>query len=57
ALLSDNFNSVVSGFELDASNPASMDALARGDGVEALLQALIHAAQRAQQGSGGGGES
>jgi hypothetical protein len=46
---SDNFNSIMSGFGLDGNNPASMAAMTRGDGVEALLQALLHAARQKQQ--------
>ncbi|CAN0394169.1 unnamed protein product, partial [Discosporangium mesarthrocarpum] len=38
ALQSDNFNSIMSSFNLDPSNPASADALARGDAIEALMQ-------------------
>ncbi|CAN0103318.1 unnamed protein product, partial [Scytosiphon promiscuus] len=44
ALQSDNFNNIMSSFELDPSNPASAEAMARGDPVDAFLQALMHAA-------------
>lgn len=45
ALQSSNFNNIMSSFELDPANPRSAEAMARGDAVEALLQALIHAAK------------
>lgn len=35
---SDNFNNIMSSFELDPGNPRSAEAMARGDAVEALLQ-------------------
>jgi hypothetical protein len=44
----------MSGFGLDGNNPASMAAMTRGDGVEALLQALLHAARQKQQQQQGG---
>ncbi|CAN0425044.1 unnamed protein product [Ectocarpus sp. 8 AP-2014] len=34
----------MSSFELDPSNPRSAEAMARGDGVEAFVQALAHSA-------------
>ncbi|KAG5185654.1 DNA topoisomerase [Tribonema minus] len=46
ALQSDNFNSIMSNFGLDANNPDAMAALSRGDGVQALLSALMHAAKQ-----------
>eukprot|EP00611_Tribonema_gayanum_P008041 TRINITY_DN1750_c0_g2_i2.p2 TRINITY_DN1750_c0_g2~~TRINITY_DN1750_c0_g2_i2.p2 ORF type:complete len:136 (-),score=44.75 TRINITY_DN1750_c0_g2_i2:31-438(-) len=61
ALQSDNFNSIMSNFGLDANNPDSMAALSRGDGVQALLSALMHAAKQkkdadaAATGGGSGG--
>lgn len=35
---SDNFNNIMSSFELDPSNPRSAEAMARGDPVDAFLQ-------------------
>ncbi|CAM9883290.1 unnamed protein product [Chrysoparadoxa australica] len=46
ALQSDNFNSIMSNFGLVASNPASQGAMASGDGVRALVEALIFAAEQ-----------
>eukprot|EP00752_Nemacystus_decipiens_P008109 g7249.t1 len=44
ALHSDNFNNIMSSFELDPSNPESSEAMARGDPVEAFLRAMMHSA-------------
>ena len=44
-----SFNSVMGNFGLDGNNPESMAALQRGDGVEAMLYALLNAARRRQQ--------
>lgn len=35
---SDNFNNIMSSFELDPSNPQSAEAMARGDPVDAFLK-------------------
>ncbi|CAB1096595.1 unnamed protein product [Ectocarpus sp. CCAP 1310/34] len=66
ALRSDNFNNIMSSFELNPSNPRSAEAMARGDGVEAFVQALAHSATQrrereaaeaaAQEGAEGEGE-
>jgi 26S proteasome regulatory subunit N13 len=59
ALQTDNFNSIMSNFGLDASR--GMEALAAGNNVEAFLQALLALQQEEQEqqpaagGNGGGG--
>ncbi|CAM9920523.1 unnamed protein product [Ascophyllum nodosum] len=45
ALQTENFNNIMSSFELDPSNPKSAEAMGKGDAVAAFLQALIHAAE------------
>eukprot|EP00903_Cladosiphon_okamuranus_P022669 g20862.t2 len=45
ALHSDNFNNIMSSFELDPSNPQSSEAMARGDPVDAFLKAMMHSAE------------